>query len=96
MTSVFNKSLRYILILSKLFGFIDISYTLERAGLLKSNRNSTYYLLLEFSRVAILLICTYIYHIPELEFIQTVLITKFWVIILTTRIAESWIVKYVQ
>lgn len=93
MTSVFNTSLRYILILSKLFGFINISYTLERSGLLKSN--STYYSLLEFSRMAILLILTYIFYNPELQFVQFVLIIKFWVIIFTTRIAESWIVKYV-
>lgn len=94
MTTVFKATLKTILILSKFLGLINMSYTLQSTGLLLENSNSTYYSFLEFIRMFILLICTYNVHVMKGHFyIQRFRLIKFWVIIITARMSEIWIIK---
>lgn len=94
MTTVFKATLKTILILSKFLGLINMSYTLQSTGLLLENSNSMYYSFLEFMRMFILLICTYNVHVMKgHSYIQRFRLIKFWVIIITARMSEIWIIK---
>lgn len=95
MTTVFKKTIRPILIMSKLFGLINISYVLEPAGLLVRNTNS-YYSFLEISRMCALLISTLLVYHSGTPFLLLILLIKFWLVIITARIAETPLVKYVK
>lgn len=97
MTTIFHKTLRPILILSKCVGLIDISYTVKSTGLLVQNINSTFHVILEITRMIVLLLCTYIYFHqfdPEFHLLQIINIIKLWIIIIAARLSTIWIIKY--
>jgi hypothetical protein len=97
MTTVFQITLRPILILFKSLGLIDISYTVEPTGIIVRNMNSTGLAFFELLRMIILLICTYLYwhHFnTELHVIQIIDTIKFWIILIATRLSTFWITKY--
>jgi len=93
MSNVFTISLRPILILCKIIGLINISYYFNSNGLLVKNTNSTYYSFIEFTRTVVLMIFTYIIH-ENLIFPEYMILYKYWVIIITSKISETWIIKY--
>lgn len=94
MTNVFIETLRPILILCKFLGIINTSYYLESDGLLIQSTNSTYYSFLEFIKTFVLIIFTYNVH-KHLIFIEVLCLYKIWIVIITSRISENWIIKYV-
>ncbi|CAH1722100.1 unnamed protein product [Aphis gossypii] len=97
MTSVFKTSLEPILTLGKIFGLINISYTLEPAGLLIWNIHSTYYYsLLEYTRMIVLLLFTYLVYIDELYYIVHYRLVKFWITIIAARSSEIWTIKLIN
>lgn len=61
MTTVFQITLRPILILSKCISLINISYSMEPIGLIVRNMNSKLYSFLEIVRMFVLLTSTYLY-----------------------------------
>jgi len=94
MTSVFKTTLEPILTLGKIFGLINISYTLDPAGLLMWNIHSTYYYsLLEYTRMIILLFFTYLVYIDEFYYIVHYRLVKFWIAIIAARSSEIWTIK---
>jgi len=96
MTTVFQITLRPILILFKSLGLIDISYTVEPTGIVR-NMNSTGLAFFEILRMIILLICTYLYwhrFNTELHVIQIKDTIQFWIILIATRLSTFWITKY--
>lgn len=86
--------LRPILILSKFIGLINITYTMDKSGFLVKNTHTIYYTFLEFIRMFVLMACTYAFHDPNYPVIQIILIMKFWVVIISARISEMWMIKY--
>lgn len=83
-----------ILILSKLVGLINITYTMEQSGfLVKNTVNSTYYSLLEMIHILVLLMCTYIFLDPSFPFIQMIMLLKFWVVIVAARMSQIWTIE---
>ncbi|KAE9525421.1 hypothetical protein AGLY_014221 [Aphis glycines] len=99
MTTVFHKTLRPILILSKCVGLIDISYSVKSTGLLVQNINSTFHVMLEIARMIVLLLCTYIYFHQfdsEIHLLQIINIIKLWIIIIAARLSTLWIIKFIN
>lgn len=94
MTTVFELTTRPILCLSKLIGVIQLSYTFDSTGLLVQDANSDIYFILELIKLFVLIICTYEI-IEEEVFLRYITLIKFWVIFVTSRISEVWIIKYV-
>lgn len=94
MTTVFKSTLVPVLALGKIFGLINISYILDPDGLLTLNLHSTYYYsFLEFTRMIVLLIFTYMVFIEELYYIIHYRLVKFWIAIIAARLSEIWTVK---
>lgn len=94
MTSVFKSTLRPILILCKIFGLINISYTFESTGLLVQNStNTTHYALLELTRMCALIMFTYIVYVRGFYYIVYFRLVKFWIVIITSRLSEIWMIK---
>jgi len=79
--------------LCKIVGIIKTSYYFESNGLLVKNTNSRYHSVFEFSKTVVLLLLTYYYHI-KFEFIELLVIYTLWIVIITSRISETWIIKY--
>lgn len=94
MTTVFKKTLMSILILGKLLGFMNFSYTIKSTEILIQYSNSTYYSFLEFSRTCVLLICAYISQSKGFFYLRTIDLLKFWVVIIAARISQLWTIKY--
>lgn len=86
--------LRSILILNQILGFIDFSYSLIPNGLLIRITDSLYYTIVEYTRMFILLLCTYIVLIRGNYYIQIFHIFKFWALIMLARSSETWIIKW--
>lgn len=94
MTTVFKSTFVPILALGKIFGLINISYTFEPGGLLTLNIHSAYYYsFLEFTRMIVLLIFTYLVYIEELYYVILFRLVKFWIAIIAARLSEIWTVK---
>lgn len=94
MTSVFKSTVKPILILCKVFGLISISYTFESTGLLVHNsNNTTHYALLELTRMCVLILFTYIVYIRGFYYIVYFRLIKFWIVIITSRLSEMWMIK---
>jgi len=93
MSNAFTISLRPILILCKIIGLINISYYFNSNGLLVKNTDSTYYSFIEFTRTVVLMIFSYIIY-ENLIFSESMILYKCWVIIITSKISETWIIKY--
>ncbi|CAH1722102.1 unnamed protein product [Aphis gossypii] len=97
MTSVFKSTMKPILILCKVFGLIRISYTFESTGLLvHSSNNTTHYALLEITRMCVLILFTYIVYIRGFYYIVYFRLVKFWIVIITSRLSEIWIIKLIN
>lgn len=94
MSTVFRITLRPVLILGQLFGLVNISYTLETTGFIMRTENSTYYGFLELIRMLLLAIFTYVIHIRGMFYIQQFRLIKFWIIIISARLSEIWMIKY--
>lgn len=94
MTSVFKSTQLPILILCKVFGLINLSYTFESTGLLvQNNTNTTQYALLEITRMCVLIMFTYIVYCGGFYYIVYFRLVKFWIVIIASRISEVWIIK---
>lgn len=93
MTTDFERTLKTILIVAKLFGFINIAYVMERTGLLIRDNSTSYYSFLEILRMVVLLVCTYKYYDNSLRFLKLFAAFKFWIVILAARLSEIWIIK---
>lgn len=93
MTTVFIKTLSPILIMSKLFGFMNIAYTLE-SGILRRNTSSAYYSRLEVTRMFLLLMITLVSCQAQSNYLRTSFVAQFWILVAVTRISEDSIVKY--
>lgn len=95
MTTVFVETLKPFLTIAKVLGLLNVFCTLEN-GILRRDTSSTYYLFLEVIRMFVLLIITFYLIYMKPPFIITYLnIIKYWVIVVTARISEKWIIKYV-
>lgn len=95
MSTIYKRTLRPILILSKLFGLINFCYTLESTGLLIQYSNAIHLKFLEWMRMIFLLICTYILYHKEFYYSQKRDLLQFWMVIITARLYEMWTIKYV-
>lgn len=93
MSTVFKTTLRPILVIEKLIGFINLTYTLESNGLLIRKVNLTYYTCLEITRIFVLLMCTYKVYIRGYFYVQQFRLLKFWTTVMLGRISEVWIIK---
>jgi len=94
MTTIFKTTLQPILILGKIFGLINISYKFEPTGLLIWKVHSTYYYtFLEYIRMIMLLMFTYLVYIDELYYILHFRLVKFWIAIIVARLSETWTIK---
>lgn len=85
-----------ILVLGKVFGLINISYTFKypgRSGLLTRSTTSTYHSFLELLRMTMLMIFIYIVHVKGVYYVQQYRLVKFWIVVLTARLSEIWIIK---
>lgn len=51
---------------------------------------------LESTRMIMLLVCTYIVYKRELYYSQKQDLLQFWVAIITARMSEMWIIRYVK
>ncbi|CAI6351908.1 unnamed protein product [Macrosiphum euphorbiae] len=97
MTSVFKSTQLPILILCKVFGLINLSYTFESTGLLvQNNTNTTQYALLEIIRMCVLIMFTYIVYCRGFYYIVYFRLVKFWIVIIASRISELWIIKLIN
>lgn len=95
MTSVFKITLKPVLIMAKILGFINMSYTLtSTAGLSFLQPGLAYYGFLEYLRIAVLLIGTYTVHIRGIYYLQHFDLVKFWSVVITARLSEEWTIKY--
>lgn len=79
--------------LCKCLGIINISYNFGSNGLLVKSTNSTYYSFLEITKAVLLVIFTYNIH-KKAIFHEYIIVYKFWVVIITSKISETWIIKY--
>jgi len=94
MSTDLKTTQRPVVFLCKCIGIISFSYTLGPDGLLIQNKNLKLYSFVEFMRLIALLIFTY--NVQKRVLIPEKLgIFKFWIIIISARISEKWIVKYV-
>lgn len=91
--TVYKTMARPILILNQILGLIDVSYSFQPNGLLIRNTNSIYHRIIEFSRMFILILCTYIVLIRGNFYIQLFHVFKFWAIVVLARLSERWIIK---
>lgn len=96
MSTVYKITLKPILTFGKLFGLINFCYTLESTGLLIQYTNTMYLKFLEWIRMMVLLICTYIVYQKEFYYSQKRDLLQFWVAIITARLSEIWTIKYVN
>jgi len=93
MTTMFKSTLKYILVLSKLIGLINISYTMNSDGLLTHSTDSSfYYSLLELTRMFALVICTYSVHANGIYYIKEFRLLKFWTVLILARLSEKRII----
>lgn len=96
MKTVFSKSLKSVIIISKCFGFINFCFTME-TGLLRLQIKSTYYLLMEILRFFVFLISSYytIFIMEKHFIILRINAVQFWIIIIAARNTEKSTIKYV-
>jgi len=93
MTSDFIATFKPVLILGKIFGLIDISYTFETTGLLILKKSSCHSCL-ELIRTLVLVVATFIvYNAKEMYYMQRFRLVKFWIVIITSRLSQIWIIK---
>lgn len=91
--NAFITALRPILMLCKIVGIINTSYYFVFNGLLVKNTNSKYLFLFEFLKTVIMLVFTF-YNLKQLSFLDSLILYTFWTVIITSRISETWIIKY--
>lgn len=93
MTTDFIATFKPVLILGKIFGLINISYTIETSGLVILS-NSPYHLCLELIRTVLLVVSTFIvYKEKGMYYTQRFRLVKFWVVIIVSRLSQVWIIK---
>lgn len=84
MTTNFIVTLKPVLILGKIFGLINISYTFGTTGLIVPT-NSSFHSCLELTRTAFLVVSTMIvYNAKGMYYIQRFRILKFWIVIIAS------------
>lgn len=94
MTTDFITVLKPILVLGKMFGLINISYTFGTTGLLILNKNSSCLSFLELTRTFMLVLSTCIlYNMKGIYYVQRFRLIKFWAVIITSRLSQLWIIK---
>ncbi|KAF0691853.1 Uncharacterized protein FWK35_00038032 [Aphis craccivora] len=96
MTTVFHRTLKTILILSKCIGLIDITYTMQPTGLLVHNVKSLSHIFFEITRFIVLLMLTFIFIYKNgliIRIIQILTILKFWINIIAARLSNNWIIE---
>jgi len=93
MTTDFIATFKPVLILGKMFGLINISYTIETSGLVILT-NSSYHSCLELIRTLLLVVFTFIvYNAKGMYYAQRFRLVKFWVVIIASRLSQIWIIK---
>jgi len=93
MTTDFIATFKPVLILGKIFGLINISYTIETSGLVIL-KNSSYHVCLELIRTLVLVVSTFIvYTAKGMYYAERFRLVKFWVVIITSRLSQIWIIK---
>ncbi|XP_060875535.1 uncharacterized protein LOC132948874 [Metopolophium dirhodum] len=97
MTSVFMETLNLFITASKIFGLMNYCCTME-SGLLYRNTKSTYYIFLECIRMFVYLIFSYhiIFNMGCFYILVDFNIIKYWAIVITARISEKWIIKFIN
>lgn len=75
---------------------MDISYTMNSDGLLTQNIDSSYYYysFLEFTRMFVLIICTYSIHTNGINYIKQFRLLKFWTVLIFGKIIrtkDNWV-----
>lgn len=95
MATVFQTTLKPILIMCKCLGLLDISYTLKSTGstVHVQKTDSTYHSVLEITRMFVLLIFTYAMRKKGLTYINIFRIFKFWVFISLARVSQLKMIK---
>jgi len=96
MTTVFHRTLKTILILSKCIGLIDISYTMDSTGQLVHNVNSLFHIFFEITRLIVLLMFSYLYINKNgsiIRKIQIYCVLQFWINIIAARLSNNWIIE---
>jgi len=93
MTTSFIVGLRSILVLSKTFGIISITYTFE-SGLLIKTSSIMVYNCLEITRMIVLIWFTYIFHLNNTFLLRDLVLLNFWSSVVMARVNELCIIKY--
>ncbi|KAF0703014.1 Gustatory receptor, partial [Aphis craccivora] len=95
MSTVFQITQRPVIFLCKCLGIINISTTSGPDGLLTQNTNITFYSFLELTRIIAIFIITYNVQ-KHVLLPEKVEIYKCWVIIISAKISEKWIIKLIN
>lgn len=93
MATAFQINQRTVLFLCKCFGILNLSYILGSDGHLIQNRNIKFYSFLESMQMIVIFIFTY-YIQKQYILAEKFGIYKCWIIIISARISEKWIIKY--
>lgn len=96
MSTVFQKTLKTFLAISKIYGLIHFCCIWNTVGLLCRDITSTYYNFLEVIRTFFFLICSYSIFINLSEnYIIQFNVIKYWCIIIAAKSSEKRIIEYV-
>jgi len=93
MTTVFQSTVKPVLLLAKCIGLINVCYTFDSTGSTVLYANKTYLKFLELTRTSVLLICTYVVYKREFYYLQKFDLLQFWVAIITARMSAKWTIK---
>lgn len=93
MKTVFIKTLQLFILITKVFGFINVSYTLKTGLLIRST--NTMYFYIEVLRVCVLVVFTYIVNNLGPFYVRKLNIIRFWLLVVIAKITEKWTIKYV-
>lgn len=94
MTTFFVVALKPFLLMSKMLGLINFTYTFDSGLLCKNSKNAMHYVCLELIRTTVLIGLTYIFHVNNTFYLRELVLFKFWTIVFMTRIYEIWIIRY--
>jgi len=95
MSTNFYITIKPILILIKFVGILNISFKMEeQTRQFIRDPNTIIYVLLEVTRMFILLIFTHSYlTVPYQTILKKFYLITFWKTIIAARISETWIIK---
>lgn len=95
MSSVFIKTLKPFMVISKMSGLISFCCLLN-TGLMIRNNTLSVYLFVEMMRMFLFLLPTcWMFSLKGLYFFSTLLIAiKYWSIVIAARTTEKWLIRF--